>query len=214
MVSMIVRASIALIGCRAEPAESGTSESTDGATTSASTTSGIPGGSSGASEAGATACMPGELRECECMDGGIGSQVCIVDGSGFYPCFCGETDATGIDPSVDESSTAASDPTGDGTSSGTGPIGAVPTVGIQHPSDGETRTVGLSIPFDGNAIDVEDGVLMDAVLVWSSDLDGELGTGASISAPLDTAGMHEVTLSATDSDGNVGTASITLIMQQ
>lgn len=206
----LVLAAIALVGCGGASADDGGDGANDGATADAGTTSASTGGSSGASETGATACTPGELRDCECPGGGTGSQVCVVDGSDFYPCFCGATEATGIDPSVGESTMGGSDPTDDATSSSTGMIGAAPTVGIQHPADGDTRTVGLPIPFDGNAIDVEDGVLIGPALVWTSDLDGELGTGPNIMAPLATEGMHEVTLSATDSDGNVGTASITL----
>lgn len=206
--SWLVVAPMVLVGCTGDGGDSG-ADGPSGAPSAEAGTTGAS-GSSGTAETGATVCMPGELRDCPCPGGGTGSQVCIVDGSGFYPCFCGATEVTGVDPSVGEVSTGASDPTDDATSSSTGPIGAVPTVGIQHPADGDMRTIGQAIPFDGSAIDVEDGVLMGPSLVWTSDLDGELGTGANIMAPLATEGLHEVTLSATDSDGNVGTASITL----
>lgn len=169
--------------------------------------------SSGPTDDGAMVCVPGEVRECDCPGGGAGSQVCVVDGSGFYPCFCGATEATGLDPSSGEGSMGGTDTTGEGTSSG-GPIGSVPTVGIQHPADGDnSRTVGVAIPFDGSAIDVEDGMLVGDALVWTSDVDGELGTGANIMAPLATEGDHVITLSATDSDGNVGTSSISMYLQ-
>jgi hypothetical protein len=44
--------------------------------------------------------------------------------------------------------------------------------------------------------------------VWTSSIDGPIGTGETFDAPL-TAGVHTVTLTATDSDGNVGTDTVT-----
>ena len=49
--------------------------------------------------------------------------------------------------------------------------------------------------------------------MWTSDLDGQIGTGNEFSAPLNTVGVHTVTLTATDIDGNVGTASLKLNME-
>lgn len=70
--------------------------------------------------------------------------------------------------------------------------------------------MNTDIPFIGSAADVEDG---DLVPVWASDLDGVLGTGDMITAQLSTVGDHEITLRATDSDGNETVESITLILE-
>ena len=88
-----------------------------------------------------------------------------------------------------------------------------PVAEINHPGDGETRKVGLDIPFIGLADDPQDGAIPGASLVWTSDLDGQIGTGTEFSAPLNTVGVHTVTLTATDIDGNVGTASLKLNME-
>ena len=56
-----------------------------------------------------------------------------------------------------------------------------------------------SILFSGTAVDPEDGDLTGESFVWTSDVDGQIGTGASFSAVL-SSGRHTVTLTATDSD--------------
>jgi hypothetical protein len=42
-------------------------------------------------------------------------------------------------------------------------------------------------------------------LVWTSDLEGQIGVGDNFNAPLTMVGMHTITLTATDIDGNEGT---------
>ena len=84
-----------------------------------------------------------------------------------------------------------------------------PMVLIYHPADNETRTASTPIPFVGHASDPQDGALVGAALAWSSSIDGAIGSGESFSASL-THGVHRITLTATDSLGLRGTASITL----
>ncbi|MEJ2523707.1 MAG: hypothetical protein P8080_12685 [Gammaproteobacteria bacterium] len=83
-----------------------------------------------------------------------------------------------------------------------------PTATISNPSDGATFASGVSISFAGSASDDEDGDLT-ADLVWTSDLDGEIGTGGSVSAVLSD-GSHSITASVTDSAGNADSASVTI----
>lgn len=79
------------------------------------------------SDDGDDPCVPGQQIECACPDGGPGAQACEPDGSGYGPCDCsrdsddadaststagdtssgstttgGSTDATGIDPAVED----------------------------------------------------------------------------------------------------------------
>ncbi len=58
--------------------------------------------------------------------------------------------------------------------------------------------------------DVEDGPLPPAQLAWSSDLDGDLGTGREVLTDTLSFGRHEITLTATDDDGEMAEATITL----
>ena len=80
---------------------------------------------------------------------------------------------------------------------------------LNHPSDGEVRAAANPIPFIGNARDFEDGLIPDAGMVWTSSIDGMIGTGRTFNRTL-SAGTNVVTLRVTDSNGNMATKSITL----
>mgnify|MGYP001825091254 FL=1 len=85
-----------------------------------------------------------------------------------------------------------------------------PRVSITSPSDGASFNSGDSISFDGSASDTEDGDLTGS-LVWTSNLDGYIGTGGSFSAVLSD-GTHTITASVADSGGSNDSDSITIII--
>ena len=85
-----------------------------------------------------------------------------------------------------------------------------PVVTITAPLDGSTSTVGSPLLFSGSSVDAQDGNL-SAALVWSSDLDGPIGSGASFSTSSLSQGTHLITATATDSHGLAGDASVTTI---
>lgn len=63
----------------------------------------------------------------------------------------------------------------------------------------------------GHAEDPEDGVLADTNLVWRSDRQGILGGGSELVLPPRTlAGRQQITLTATDSDGQTATADVSI----
>ena len=84
----------------------------------------------------------------------------------------------------------------------------IPAPMIISPEGNSGHFAGKMVLFGGNAYDYEDGPLAGSSLSWSSDRDGVIGEGRSV--PLDSlsTGAHTITLSAIDSDGNLGTASI------
>jgi len=84
-----------------------------------------------------------------------------------------------------------------------------PVVTISSPADGGTSTVGEAVTFSGGADDTEDGPITGSALVWTSDLDGPIGTGAEFSRSDLSGGFHEITLTATDSEGADGSATVT-----
>lgn len=85
-----------------------------------------------------------------------------------------------------------------------------PVATINHPGDGENRPVNVDIPFIGLADDPQDGMIPPNQLVWTSDIEGQIGIGDNFNAPLTMVGKHTITLTATDSDNNQGSASIVL----
>lgn len=88
-----------------------------------------------------------------------------------------------------------------------------PLVSIDSPDDGTTFTTADTIEFRGSASDLEDGPLTGSDLAWSSDVDGSLGTGEQLSTSGLSAGDHVVTLTATDSQGQTGSDSVSVTVR-
>ncbi|MBI2848693.1 MAG: S8 family serine peptidase [Chloroflexi bacterium] len=89
-----------------------------------------------------------------------------------------------------------------------GPVNNPPTVTITSPTSGSSFPSGATISFGGTSNDPEDGDLT-ASLVWTSSLDGQIGTGGSFSKVLSD-GSHAITASVADSGGKTGSASINI----
>ena len=87
-----------------------------------------------------------------------------------------------------------------------------PVVSISRP-DISIYLFGEAVPFEGTAVDAEDGILSGASMVWTSSLDGVIGTGMSFSRSDLRVGSHVITLTATDSDGASSSVSKTLLIQ-
>ncbi len=83
-----------------------------------------------------------------------------------------------------------------------------PAATISEPTPGASFLVGDAVTFSGSASDPEDGALTGASLVWASDVDGQIGTGASFTFGELSLGAHTVTLTATDAQGQEGTATV------
>ena len=85
-----------------------------------------------------------------------------------------------------------------------------PTATISAPTNNSSYTQGASVTFTGAGSDPEDGALSGTSLVWTSSINGQIGTGASVSTTSLSAGTHTITLTAKDSKGATGTATITV----
>ena len=90
----------------------------------------------------------------------------------------------------------------------TGAVNDAPVPSISSPGDASTHASGASIAFAGSASDTEDGDLT-ASLLWSSDLDGSIGSGTGFSKVLSD-GEHTITASVTDLDGKTRVATVTI----
>lgn len=83
-----------------------------------------------------------------------------------------------------------------------------PRAFIIAPADGAILDPAQGIVLQAIGSDHEDGPLPDKSFVWKSDRDGLLGTGMRVDAVRLSPGVHRITLTATDSDGESGEASI------
>jgi hypothetical protein len=86
-----------------------------------------------------------------------------------------------------------------------------PTVTITSPATGSTFEQGSSITFTGTATDSPDGNISSG-LSWSSDRDGVIGSGASVSTSGLSGGSHVITASVTDSGGLQGSAAVSIVV--
>ncbi len=87
---------------------------------------------------------------------------------------------------------------------------AFTTPGSDSPED-EVAPAPPTTTLTASAFDPEDGDL-SAAITWSSDVDGPLGTGGTLSVPL-TMGVHVVTATVSDSLGVVASASVTFTVE-
>ena len=87
-----------------------------------------------------------------------------------------------------------------------------PTVSISAPADGASFETGTEVSFAGTASDDEDGDLSED-LVWTSSIDGGIGSGANFSTSALSVGTHTISASATDTGDLTGEDSITLVVQ-
>ena len=83
-------------------------------------------------------------------------------------------------------------------------------VTINTPFDGEHFEVGEEITFNGSAKDFQDGELDGNSLVWTSNIDGEIGVGNEFSRDDLSEGTHKIILTATNSLGEEWEDTITI----
>jgi arylsulfatase A len=85
----------------------------------------------------------------------------------------------------------------------------LPVVSITMPADGVTLAQGAPVEFSADASDAEDGSL-DDVIAWSSNIDGALGTGGTITVSTLSTGSHVISAQVTDSASATRKDSITI----
>ena len=89
-----------------------------------------------------------------------------------------------------------------------------PVVVILSPTDEARFEYGTNVVFSGSASDAEDVVVPASALQWSSDVDGLIGNGATVQTAGLSEGTHQITLTATDSQGLSQSTGVSIIIYQ
>src|SRR5207244_3723599 len=129
---------------------------------------------------------------------GTGAVVTTSLGQGTHTLTATVTDGQGLTGSSQISVTVTPPPPGN----------TAPLVSITAPTSGQTLASSATITFTGSASDLEDGDLT-AAIAWTSDRDGALGTGGTITHLL-SEGTHQLTATVADRGGLTATATVTV----
>jgi hypothetical protein len=89
-----------------------------------------------------------------------------------------------------------------------------PEVTILHPSAEQHIAAGADVDLQGGAYDAEDGLLSLEQLTWTSHRDGVVGHGHHVHTTALSPGTHILTLAATDSQGQVSTAQVNVVVEE
>jgi uncharacterized repeat protein (TIGR01451 family) len=84
----------------------------------------------------------------------------------------------------------------------------LPAAAISEPGPGAVVRPGDLLLATGMGSDLEDGMLPDEALEWSSDRQGALGSGPSLAISTLQPGPHTITLTVHDSAGQAASASV------
>jgi hypothetical protein len=79
---------------------------------------------------------------------------------------------------------------------------------ILSPEDGERFFLDQPVSLRGEGYDPEDGSLPADAAIWSSSLDGELGTGKDLYLRDLSPGVHQIRLTVRDGEGNTATDQV------
>jgi hypothetical protein len=88
--------------------------------------------------------------------------------------------------------------------------GSPPDVHVISPNTNITVKQHSSVVLQGSAWDLEDQLLPESSVQWTSNLDGLIGTGRLFTSRLLSVGVHTLTLTGTDSEGLSASKSITV----
>jgi len=89
-----------------------------------------------------------------------------------------------------------------------------PSTTITAPSDTTIFTVGDSIVFDGSGVGGDGMAMNESLLIWTSSIDGQIGTGKSFTKSDLSSGDHVITLSLDNLVSNNATVNISIVAAQ
>ncbi|MCC5840436.1 MAG: PKD domain-containing protein [Opitutales bacterium] len=94
-----------------------------------------------------------------------------------------------------------------------GGANASPIAVIDRPYEPLLLEEGEPLLLAGRGVDIEDGLLPGASLLWESNIDGFLGTGSQLTVSDLLVGVHRISLTVFDSEGAHGMRSFEVIVE-
>lgn len=88
--------------------------------------------------------------------------------------------------------------------------GSPPDIHIIGPTANDTVPQGATVLMHGSAWDIEDGLLPESDLSWTSTRDGPLGSGRFLVRRNLSVGTHQITFNGRDSSGLASSRSVTI----
>jgi hypothetical protein len=85
-----------------------------------------------------------------------------------------------------------------------------PDAQIIQPAEGQVFYPTQQVVLEGTAYDLEDGSMGDDAFQWASSINGDLGSGATLSTAELSTGMHVISMTVTDSDAMTAEVTRTL----
>ncbi|MCK4347036.1 MAG: right-handed parallel beta-helix repeat-containing protein, partial [Thermoplasmatales archaeon] len=85
-----------------------------------------------------------------------------------------------------------------------------PTATILSPVNNSVYLYGDEIAFNGTGTDLEEGTLTNSSLLWSSSINGVIGTGNDFNTTNLSVGVHLIELMVNDSSGQIGMDNVTI----
>ncbi len=93
------------------------------------------------------------------------------------------------------------------------PNNTTPTVSIVTPLDSTNYFHGDTVSFSATATDEEDGTLTGSSLIWTSDMDGQIGIGTAFIIDSLSENTHKIFITATDSQNGLSRDSLTIVIE-
>ncbi len=87
-----------------------------------------------------------------------------------------------------------------------------PTSLVRSPENNSNFYLNKLITFEGIGYDLEDGPINDS-LFWTSSIDGFIGSGEIITGDSLSPGMHQITLTVKDSEGETGSSTLSILVR-
>jgi len=88
-----------------------------------------------------------------------------------------------------------------------------PRASMLQPSSGDFYSAGANVLLMGESFDLEDGVMPESAIQWTSSINGYLGSGYAVNTTSLSIGTHQIQMTVTDSGGATTSMVAVIVIQ-